>query len=150
MKKLLKIIGGIFLVFIVLGIIGAAAGGSKTPKTSSGENNGNPVQQAKVIEPTVIKVSELADDFDTNKVAAESKWKEKLVQFSATISNITDYGLSFSNIASKQFSMTQISCKIADKQQLMALKNGQTVTVKGVVGNQTMGVIDVSNCQVVQ
>jgi len=73
----------------------------------------------------------------------------KLVQLSAEITNITDTGLSFS-VASKQFSMAQISCRVTDKQQPLALKNGQTVTVKGVVGGQTIGVIDVSNCSVVQ
>ncbi len=147
MKKILKIIGGLFLVLIVLGIIGTAAGGKKT---TSDTGNNQPAQEAKVQEPTIIKVQELADDFDSNQVAAESKWKGKLVQFTAEITNITQYGLSFSKIASKQFSMTQISCKVTDKQQLLSLKNGQTVTVKGVVGGQTIGVIDVSDCSVVQ
>ncbi len=152
MGKLLKIIGGIFLIIIVIGIIGAAAGGKKSSNSGSDANSNQPVQEAKqqVQESMVIKASELADDFDSNQVAAESKWKGKLVQFTAEITNITQYGLSFSKVASKQFSMTQISCKVTDKQQLLALKNGQTVTVKGVVGGQTIGVIDVSDCLVVQ
>ncbi|MEK6840208.1 MAG: hypothetical protein AABX72_04650, partial [Nanoarchaeota archaeon] len=98
----------------------------------------------------IIKAQELADDFDANQVAEKDKWKGKLVQFNAEITNITDTGLSFSNIGSKQFSMVQISCKITDKQQLLTLKKGQNVTVKGVVGGQTFGVIDVSDCSVVK
>lgn len=97
-----------------------------------------------------ITVRELADDFDANQVAAEDKWNGKLVEFSAEISNITDSGLSFSNVASKQFSLAQISCRIKDKSQLLPLKNGETVTVQGRVGTQTIGVIDVSDCVVVQ
>lgn len=148
MKKILKWVGIGFAVLIVIGIISSAGKSSNSQKSSSSE----PVQEAKqqVQEPTVIKVQELADDFDANQVAAEAKWKGKLVQFSAEITNITDSGLSFSKIASKQFSLTQISCRVTDKQQLLSLKNGQTVTVKGIVGGQTIGVIDVSSCLVVQ
>ena len=46
--------------------------------------------------------------------------------------------------------MAQISCHITDKQQLMSLKNGQTVTVRGNVGKQTIGVIDFNDCEVVK
>lgn len=77
-------------------------------------------------------------------------WGGKYVEFSANVTNITDSGLSFTNIASKDFSLAQISCLIKDKQQVLSLKNGQTVTVRGVVGKQTIGVIDVSDCEVVK
>ena len=65
------------------------------------------------------------------------------------ISNITDSGISFSNIATKDFSLTQISCKVEDKSQLLNIKNGQTVTVRGVVDTQTIGVIDVKQCEII-
>ena|SRR3989304_6190320 len=147
MKKILKWLGIGFIVIIVIGVI-SSAGKSGTSQKS--ESTGAIQEKQQVQEPTVIKAQELADDFDANQVAAENKWKGKLVQFSAEVTNITDTGLSFSNVASKQFSMAQISCRVTDKQQLLSLKNGQTVTVKGVVGGQTIGVIDVSNCSVVQ
>jgi len=146
MKKLLKWLGIGVVVLIVIGMIsGAGKSGSNQKSGSTGAT-----QEKQVQEPTVIKASELADDFDANQVAAENKWKGKLVQFSAEVTNITETGLSFSKAASKQFSMAQISCRVTDKQQLLSLKNGQTVTVKGVVGGQTIGVIDVSDCSVVQ
>lgn len=147
MKKLLKWLGMGFLALIVIGVISSAGKSGNSQKSGS---IGTSQEKQQVQEPTVIKAQELADDFDTNQVAAENKWKGKLVQFSAEVTNITDSGLSFTNVASKQFSMAQISCKVTDKQQLLPLKNGQTVTVKGVVGSQTIGVIDVSNCSVVQ
>lgn len=97
-----------------------------------------------------IKASELADDFDANQVAAEAKWKDKLVEFSSEITNITDSGLSFGKVSSKEFSMTQISCRTNNKDQLLSVKNGETVTVKGIVGGQTIGVIDVKDCVIVK
>ncbi|MCL4354836.1 MAG: OB-fold putative lipoprotein [Patescibacteria group bacterium] len=147
MKKLLKIVGIVIVVIIVISVISSLG---KSGNNQSSSNSGTQ-QQAKVQqEPTKVTAKELADDFDANQVAAESKWKGKLVEFSAEISNITDTGLSFQNVGSKQFSMAQISCRVADKQQLLPLKNGQMITVRGTVGNQTIGVIDVSDCQVVQ
>lgn len=137
------------LVLFVIGMIGAVAGsgGSKT-STETGKTSNQEQKQAQV--PMKITARELADDFDSNQVSAEAKWKDKLVEFSSVISNITDSGLSFYNIASKEFSGSQISCRVVDKQQLLSLKNGQTVTVKGTVGSQTIGVIGIDDCEVVK
>lgn len=139
-KKILLIVGGIILLLIILG----SKGGNKNQQTSPSASP-TPVPAA-----MKITAKELADDFDANQVAAEEKWKDKLVEFSAEISNITDTGISFYNVATKEFSMTQISCRIKDKQQLLPLKNGQTITVRGTVGDQTIGVIDINQCEVAQ
>lgn len=136
-------ITSVILILILFGIFGSM-GGSKSGTPATTET------AKKIQEPTKITASELADEFDTNQVAAENKWKDKLVEFSAEVTNITDTGLSFTKVASKQFSMAQIACRVVDKQQLLSLKNGQTVTVRGIVGNQNFGVIDVSDCNVVK
>lgn len=149
MKK--KIIFGIIGVIILFGVIGAITSDNK----NGGQTSNQPaITSSNEIKPTPtpekISARDLADDYDANQVAAKDKWKDKFVEFSAQISNITDSGISFYNVASKQFSATQISCRIKDKQQLLPLKNGQTVTVRGIVGGQTIGVIDISSCEVVQ
>ena len=143
MKKFLKW-GGIALIVII--VIAAFSGGSKSNNTSSSEKQAQ--EQTKT--PEMVTAQQIADDFDGNQVAAEKNWNGKYVQFTATISNITDSGLSFTNIGSKQFSMAQISCRVKDTQQLLSLKNSESVTVKGVVGKQTIGVIDMSDCEVVK
>ena len=135
----------VILVFIVFGIIGSASGGNKGSSSNKNSNNTKVAQT-----PQTVTAKELADEFDANQVSAEAKWDGKLVEFSAKITNITDYGLSFASVASKEFSMAQIACRVIDKQQLMPLKNGQTVKVKGIVGKQMVGVIEVSDCEIVQ
>lgn len=144
MKKILKTIGLVILGLIVLGVV---FGGNS--KTGTSNNTASKTEVKATPTPEKISARELADNFDANQVAAEAKWSGKLIEFSAKITNITDSGLSFAEVASKDFSLAQISCKIKDKQQLMSLKNGQTVTVQGVVGKQTIGVIDISDCEVV-
>lgn len=145
MKKLLKW-GGIILLIII--VIAALSGGGSNEESSTSPSSETKVEEVK--EATKITASELADAFDENQVAAESKWKDQLVEFSAEITNITDTGLTFGSVATKDFSMTQISCRIKDKNQVMSLKNGQTVTVRGVVGTQSIGVIDLKECVIVE
>ena len=140
-KKILLGVVGVIIALIVIGSFGE--GGNQASSNAPIASEKTPV------EPTVITAAQLADDYDTNAVAAEATWKGKLVQFSATISNITDSGLSFYNVAGKPFSLTQIACRVIDKQQLLPLKNGQTVTVSGIVGGQTIGVIVLTDCTVV-
>lgn len=151
MKKLLKWGGIALLVIIVIGVISSLGGSDTEQSSNSDTNNRNSQQAEQVQEPMMIEASTLANAFDANQVAAEHEWNGKLVQFSAEISNITDSGVSFYNVATeKEFSTTQISCKIKDKEQLLSLTNGQTVTVRGVVGDQMIGVIDVSDCEIVE
>ena len=154
MKKIFKWVGIVVVVIIVLAVIGNMGKSGSNSATNS--NNGTVTQTTSAkneeVPQEVMKITatEIADDFDSNQVAAEAKWEGKLIQFSAKVSNINDMGIAFHSVASKQFSLTQISCKVTDKQQLLSLKNGQNVTVKGVVGKQSIGVIEVNNCQVVQ
>lgn len=153
MKKIFKWAGIVVVVIIVLGVIGNLGKSGSSPTTNTNNSGMTETTSAKNEEVTQeamkISATELADDFDSNQVAAEAKWGGKLVEFSAKVSNINDMGIGFYDVASKDFSLTQINCKIADKQQLLSLKNGQTITVRGVVGKQSIGVIEVSNCQVV-
>lgn len=150
MKKILKWGAIIFVGLIVIGAIASAGkSGSNTPSGSNNSANQKQEEQQVVKEPEQVAASQIADDFDGNQVAAESKWNGKYVQFTATVSNITGSGLSFTDIGSKQFSLTQISCKVNDKQSLLSLKNGESVTVKGTIGKQTIGVIDMTDCEVV-
>lgn len=148
------ILTAILALFIIgMGIGAVSGGGSETSKPEV--KTETEVTSTKVVEegapaPMQIKVTELADEFDENQVAAEAKWEGKLVEFAAEISNITDSGVSFHNVSSKEFSFTQISCRIADKNQLLSLKNGELVTVQGTVGKQSLGVIDIKDCKVVE
>lgn len=150
MKKILKWGGIGFIILIVIGVISSVGKSGNTTQTSGSIDTTQNQEQKPTQEPTKVTGQEIADDFDSNQVAAENKWNGKLVEFSAEISNITDSGLSFTNVASKQFSFTQISCRVNDKEQLLSIKNGDIVTVRGIIGKQTIGVIDVKDCGIVK
>ena len=150
MKKVLKWGGIAFIALIVIGVIASMGDSGTNPSSSSSNSTNTQQEQVQAKEPEIIEVSTLADAFDANQVAAEKEWGGKYIQFSATISNITDSGLSFYNVATKEFSATQISCRVVNKDQLLSLKNGEIIAVKGTVDSQTIGVIGMNDCEVVK
>jgi len=139
----------VILIIVAISIFSPKGNKSNTTTSTNKASTGTVKEEVK---PTPIEITAraFADDFDENQVAAEAKWSGKLVKFSAKITNITDYGISFSSVASKEFSMAQISCRVKDKQQLMDIKNGQTITVSGIVGTQSIGVIGINDCEIIK
>lgn len=148
------ILTGILVSFFIFSVMVTTTGKESSQKkntatsTTTQQSKSEALQESPKPSPMKIAARDLADDFDANQVAAEAQWKDKFVEFSATISNITNTGISFSNIATKDFSLTQISCQVEDKNQLLKIRNGQTITVRGVVGTQTIGVIEVKQCEI--
>ena len=146
------IMTGLLGLIILVAVVSAfgASGKKDSNQASDSQTTSVAGEEKPKVEAMKINARELVDEFDANQVAAESKWKNKAVEFSAEVSNITDSGLQFAKIgATKEFSLTSISCRISDKQQLLSLKNGQTVTVQGVVGGQSLGIIEVNDCKVI-
>jgi hypothetical protein len=139
--KIMSVLGAL----IVIAILGSALGGNKDKTASNTGASSTPTPA-----PTVVDTKAFADEFNANQVAAENKYKGKSVQLTATITNITDSGLSFQNVSSKEFDLTQIACNTTDKNQLVSVKNGQSVTVVGKVSGQTIGVIGLDDCSIVK
>ncbi len=141
------ILTGILVVFIIFWMSALLP---KDEKDSTNVVNKTSKSVEVVKTPIQIDVAAFADEFDANQVAAEKKWKGQFIEFSAIISNITDTGVSFHNVATKDFSGVQISCRIKDNEQLLPLVNGKTITVRGIVDKQFIGVIGIDSCEVVK
>ena len=144
-----KILTGI-VVLVLLGIVIGAAGGDTDSenKNNTTTPSGNAVEEKKKAQK--ISADDLADDFDANQPAAEKKWKDKYVQFTSEVTNITEDSIAFSNVGSKEFSTTQINCEVENEDELLPLKNGKKATVRGTIGDQFIGVITVTECTVVK
>lgn len=120
---------------------------NNSTQTTENTTTNTPKEEIKV--PMKINVFDLGKSFDDNQIAAEKEWNGKYVEFSAQISNITEGGISFYNISSKEFSMASLRCNVKDEEQLLKVKNGQTITVRGVVQGQSLGIIKVEECEVI-
>ena len=159
MKK--KIIIGVVVFIVVIGIIGAASGGnSNTSTTNNNTNteasktNSNEPTQAPTA--TVVVATDFIAEFDKNQLAAEEKYKGKLIEFTAKVKNISEdiMGSPFLSLepetAEKYYYGTTIQCFFKEKSALTSLENGQVVTLRGTADTQSLGIIGVKNCQVVQ
>ncbi len=148
---IISIILGLILLGMVIGALGGTPETSDTDSSTVTQSSNNSANAEPTAAPVAMQItaSEIADDFDANQVAAEAKWKNQLVEFSAEVSNITDSGVSFYNVATKEFSLTQISCRVQDKDQLLSIQNGQTITVRATVEGMSFGVIDMKQCEIV-
>lgn len=155
MKK--KIILGIIGVIVLMGIIGAIAGGGTKSNSSSSTQTGSAStpQPTEAAKPMVVDATILIGDFDKNKLSANDKYKDKLVQTTGYIKNISNdvtgqYFLSLNPSNDQYYFGTTIACYFKDKSELTSLSNGQSVAVAGTMQEMTLGIVSMKDCQVIK
>lgn len=158
---------GFFLFFVIIGaVFGDSATTSSQPQSSAKqevtqqEENNTPSEQPEVKEetpavPEVIEASVLIADYDANKLAADEKYKDKYVQTTAFIKNISSdivgqYYLSLNPVSDEYYFGTSLQCYFKDKDELTSLTNGSEVTVKGTMDEMSIGSIMIKDCAVVK
>ena len=148
MKKLLYVFGGIIILIVIVAIVAGGGGGEKKEETSKQQ----PSQEIQAME---VSTQNFIAEFDKNQLAAEEKYKDKLIEFTAIIENIsedilgTPY-LSLKPTTEEFYFGTTIKCEFGDKSQLVTLENGQSVNLQGTVETQSLGIISIKNCKVIQ
>jgi hypothetical protein len=163
-----KVITGILAILAIFMIIGAMGDsstkqtqtsnstGSEALKTETTEktSNAKPTAEPKSYEP--VDTKSLITEFDENQLAAEKKYKNKLVQLRAKIGNISEdiVGTPFLSLKptseSETYFGTTIKCSFKDSDSITAVKKGEIVTVNGEVASQSIGIIQLNDCQLVQ
>jgi hypothetical protein len=148
----------IFVVILVLGIIGAIAGGGKrtgSSNSSSSNSQGSPTSTP-IAQATKIDTSDLVAAYDKNKLAATDQYKGKFVEFSAKIKNIsqditgTPY-LSLEPANSDQYYFgTTLQCYFQSADPLKSLANNTVVTLRGTIDDMSLGIIGIKDCLVIK
>jgi hypothetical protein len=151
----------VLLVLIGLGIVGSIAGGGKS-STSSNSTTGSATAnsgETKKLEPTTVEVMKVdakafMAEFDSNQLRAEEMYKDKVVELTAVVKNISEdiIGSPFLSLEPQgaEFSMASIKCIFAQKAQITSVEKGSMVTVQGKVSDQSLGIIQLNNCSLVQ
>ncbi len=142
------------LILVIIGIVGSASGGSKNTETTNGGSQSSQKQEVKQ-EPTIIEASALVSEFDKNKLSANEKYKDKLVQTTGYIKNISNdvtgsYYLSLNPNNDQYYFGTTITCYFAEKDELTSLSNGESVTVQGTMQEMTLGIVAMKDCKVIK
>lgn len=155
-----------FLVLMVIGAVASAGGSSTTPTTTTETQTWQPVQeedQPAERAPTTESVSYetvdtqvMIDAFDNNQLAAEKQYKGKNIEFNGKIKNISEdiMGGSYLSIepltAEEYYFGTTIKCNFKNSDDLLNASNGQETTLRGKVAEQSLGIIVVNDCQIVE
>jgi hypothetical protein len=151
-----KLITGIIILVVIIGV--ASSGGS-SESTSSNTGSGTPSTQEKQAQTITYEKTDtkaMIEAFDNNQLAAEKQYKDKYVEITAQIKNISEdiVGTSFLSLepvnAGDFYVGTTIKCSFKNSDDLLSVKNGEKVTLKGKVKEQSLGIISIDECQIAE
>ena len=139
------------IVAIAVALVALAACGTTTTQIPTYQAS-TTAYAAPVGDPLRVNLSDIGKDYHGNKIAAESKWGGKYVEFTGTVLNISDGWSPSVSFSLPPDLFSQIVCEVEDEQQLNRpnLVSGGRATVRGTIeGDQTMGVVRMNGCVVV-
>lgn len=155
LKKALKWIGIGLVVLIVIGVIagsGDDSNSSNDNQTASSQSESKPTEEPEEV--VAVDLEEFVGEFDENQLAAETKYEKKIVEMTGYVDNISEdivgsYYVILQPNLEEFYTGTSVQCYFENKEDLVELKNGQKVTLRGKVDSQMMNVL-VKKCEVVQ
>lgn len=140
----------IILVLVILFIIGSIFGGNNgTSQVSDLRTNSNEPQK-EVVAPIQITSIQLSEEYDANKVAADAKYKGKILEVTGIIDNIgkdilDDPYVVLKGTPTKLFGI-QCMFKKSDEQKLINLSKGSEITLTGKVSGELIGNVILREC----
>jgi len=141
------------LVIVLLGIIGA---------TMDVTNYSAPQRDRKTHPTTekqpeeVIKVSavQLSEEYDANKIAADAKYKDKILEISGVVDSIGKDILDtpYVTLKGREYSLFGVQCMFgrADEPELATLSKEEEVVLRGKVSGELIGNVMVRSCQIIE
>jgi len=152
-----KVLTGIIVVFVLIGV---ASSGGDNSSTSNTSNEDSMVKEEAMVDEAMtyeeVSTTEMIAAFDDNQLAAEKMYKDKGVELTAKIKNISEdlMGTPFLSLepinAEEYYFGTTVQCMFENSDDLLSVSNGESVTVQGVVKEQSIGIIVIEECKIVK
>lgn len=136
-------------VLILLSVILAATGDGKTEDASTV----GATDSAKNEEVIVISAYALSQEYDANKVAADAKYKDKVLEMSGVIDEVGKDILDAPYVKLEGINMfagVQCFFSTSDEPLLAELSEGQSITLRGRVSSELIGSVIVKGCKIVE
>ena len=136
----------VIALFVVVGSFGDSDSGGSASQSSREEVSAEPTY--------TVTAFEMAGEYKANEVAAEAKYKGKLVEISGTVDTIGNDALDTPFIAfatENQYEIiNRIQCMFSrnDITTLSGVSKGERITLRGEVSG-ALGNIIVRNCEIV-
>ncbi len=148
----------VLTVILAIIVVIAIAGSNGSSDKSSTSNSSNAEQKTAETELTYqeVDITKFIEAFDTNQLSAENQYKGKGVQLKGKIANISEdiTGNPFIMVRPSSvgnlYTGTSIQCFFKNKEDLLNVANDQIVMVKGKVNEQSLGIIMIKDCQIVE
>jgi hypothetical protein len=138
----------VIVVLILFMLLGSGSSNKNTNNVQQSQNN--TVQEEQYIK---ITASELLSEYKANQVAADDKYKNKIIEVSGTINSIGKDILDtpYVTIGGSSDVFTNIQCMFAkdDQSQLINLQKDTKITLKGKVSGYMMNLL-LNNCSIVE
>ncbi|MFA5127235.1 MAG: hypothetical protein WC465_04555 [Patescibacteria group bacterium] len=153
-KKML-IGAGVTLVVIIV-IAASSDNDNENTNQSNQQAATTNQQQGQQPEQSIIKVTavKLSEEYDTNSVAADAKYKNEMVEVSGVIDNIGKdiIDTPYVTLYGPSSSLFGIQCMFnkEDEVQLAALSKEQNIVLRGKVEGEIIGNVIVRGCSIVK
>jgi len=134
---------------LILGCGGGSGNSTATNPGASAPSNSGAVAPAE--KPIAVDAKVLTKEYDSNELAADGKYKGKLLAVTGKISNIAE---TFGNITvslegSDLTKSVMCSFEESEKPSVAALKKGEKVTLVGTGDGSTAGLyVGLQNCKI--
>lgn len=151
----------VITAILVLGVLVMFSGGGDTNTQDQAEQESEKVSEEVKEEPVQVSYEkvdtvELINAFDTNQLAAEKEYTGKNVELTAKINNISEdiVGSPFLSLhpttADEYYFGTSLQCYFDSVDDLLTVANEQVVTIQGTMKEQTLGIIGLKKCKIIQ
>lgn len=142
----------VLIILVGVGLIGTIGDSDSLSSDTAGERTTASVREESVLIVTAFK---MAADYKANEVAADAKYKGKLVEISGTVDTIGKDVIDTPFIAfatENQYEIiNRIQCMFGsnDVEVLSSISKGQKITLRGKVSG-ALGNIIVKDCEIVK
>jgi RecG-like helicase len=149
-KMVIASISYLFILFMIIGIANSG-NSSKTTSPTTTSPASNQVQPPKVIETIKITSPSLYAAYNANEVAADTKYKGKMLEVSGTVDDVKKDILDTMYVTLQSDEMFgSIQCYFDNQHtsQLASLKKGQQLTITGKCDGYSIMNVLVKNCEI--
>ncbi|MCA9397954.1 hypothetical protein KC573_03925 [candidate division WWE3 bacterium] len=170
-KIIIAVVAVLFLCGMC-GVIGALTGDTSTTTetpvtnqnnsatdTTTDQNETQEIQEntekAPQINYVVTDIKGFIDEYDNNQISAEKKYTDTYIETTGYIGNISedilgDVYVTVEPVNDEYYFGTYLQCFVVDDDDVLDLSNGSQITVRGKVGTQDLGIVDLQDCSVVR
>ncbi len=144
-----------FWVIVILVVV-AIGGSTNTQKTNSTSGQAETKQSTKAEEVLEVDYNVLHQDYQENAIAADAKYKGKILQLTGPVDDINreiagNPYITFKIGDQYSFKNVRITFKKAEEEKVSTLKKGQSITIKGkCTGLLLSTTVSLNDCEMVK